>query len=917
MGGGDIGTKQDPNQTISALLEQLSKRNQVITALQEDLRRLGAEDEAKSAVASGHAGKDEAAERGRDGEVGSNGKLLAAGAGQPDDASQAPRAEEGRQYRVALASLLEQLSKRAQYISALREEVTKLEQELRATNQTLALKEAELRATNQTLALKEAELRATNQTLALKEAELRATNQTLALKQAELQVARSTMAIKDAELRKIKSSFGWRLLSRYGKVKYGYLLPVYRWLTGGERDAGDHISPSASPSVSPSASPSASPSTSEDSPRVDVLERVQPARKVDLICFPIIDWGFRFQRPQQLATQFASNGHRVFYLNTTFNGGSRLSVQLTQTAASMLSALDVKKGVAETLSPCIVSVDLPGPSDVNLYRHEIDSETLDVLSKGLTELRAGAGISEAVCLVQLPFWAPVAFEARRRWGWKVVYDCLDEHSGFSTNAPAMLNQEASIIDNADLVVASSEHLLNKINEAARNTLQLPNATDFDHFNSPRGERPLGHLARPIIGYYGAISDWFDVEMVRFAAASRPNWQFVLIGDTFGADVSSLREMPNVHMLGELPYAALPGYLHQFDVACIPFLLTPLTAATNPVKFYEYLSAGKPVVAVDLPDLRPYRDFYYPVRSKEDFVAQIEIALGEDTGEKRAARINFARSHTWRRRYDDLNTAFSKLFGKVAIIIVSYINLDYLKLCLESIWSKTSYPNFEVIVVDNGGRQEIVEYLRSEAVINKRLRVIFNSENLGFARANNIGIRAAVDSEYIVLLNDDTIVTNGWLGRMVGYLQDDRIGLIGPVTNWAGNEAKIDVDYSGIEGIDEFARRHVRERDGSSFDIKMLAMYCIGIRKSLLNEIGLLDEQFGIGMFEDDDFSLRVRKAGYRVVCAEDIFIHHWGKASFGKLDDSDYDRLFEENRRKFEEKWGQPWQPHRARGVLE
>jgi GT2 family glycosyltransferase len=71
------------------------------------------------------------------------------------------------------------------------------------------------------------------------------------------------------------------------------------------------------------------------------------------------------------------------------------------------------------------------------------------------------------------------------------------------------------------------------------------------------------------------------------------------------------------------------------------------------------------------------------------------------------------------------------------------------------------------------------------------------------------------------------------------------------------------------------------------------------------------------MFEDDDFSLRVRKAGYRVVCAEDIFIHHWGKASFGKLDDSDYDRLFEENRRKFEEKWGQPWQPHRARGVLE
>jgi len=114
-------------------------------------------------------------------------------------------------------------------------------------------------------------------------------------------------------------------------------------------------------------------------------------------------------------------------------------------------------------------------------------------------------------------------------------------------------------------------------------------------------------------------------------------------------------------------------------------------------------------------------------------------------------------------------------------------------------------------------------------------------------------------------------------------------------------------------MDEFADRYVREHSGQFFDISMLAMYCVGFRKSLLDKIGLLDEQFGVGMFEDDDFSLRVRQAWHSVICAEDIFVHHWGKASFSRLDKDKYDSLFEENKKKFEEKWGCKWQPHQYR----
>jgi GT2 family glycosyltransferase len=89
---------------------------------------------------------------------------------------------------------------------------------------------------------------------------------------------------------------------------------------------------------------------------------------------------------------------------------------------------------------------------------------------------------------------------------------------------------------------------------------------------------------------------------------------------------------------------------------------------------------------------------------------------------------------------------------------------------------------------------------------------------------------------------------------------------------------------------------------------MLAMYCVALRRAVYQEIGPLDEQFGVGMFEDDDFSLRVRKAGYRVICAEDVFIHHAGRSSFGRLSEAEYQKVFDENRRRFETKWNIQWQ---------
>ncbi len=256
-----------------------------------------------------------------------------------------------------------------------------------------------------------------------------------------------------------------------------------------------------------------------------------------------------------------------------------------------------------------------------------------------------------------------------------------------------------------------------------------------------------------------------------------------------------------------------------------------------------------------------------------------------------------------------------LYGRATIIIVTYRNLDKTRQTIKSVLEKTRYPNYEVLLVDNGGKPAIQQYARALAERFPGVaRYIFNASNLGFAGGNNVGLRVAEESDYIVLLNDDVIVTAGWLGGLIRSLDgDERIGLVGPVTNSCGNEARIAVDYTDVAQVDAFARRYTREHDGESFDIAVLAMYCLAMRQATCAELGELDERFRAGTFEDDDYAVRAHNAGYRVVCAEDVYVHHFGSSSFGKMTEEAQAQLFDTNRALFEQKWGVAWRPHKYR----
>jgi GT2 family glycosyltransferase len=242
----------------------------------------------------------------------------------------------------------------------------------------------------------------------------------------------------------------------------------------------------------------------------------------------------------------------------------------------------------------------------------------------------------------------------------------------------------------------------------------------------------------------------------------------------------------------------------------------------------------------------------------------------------------------------------------SIILVSYNNLEYLRLCLESIYEKTE--DFEVIVVDNASSDGTPDFLKAFGERHSNAQVILNTVNEGFARGNNLGIARAVGN-YIVLLNSDTVVTHGWLKKLIWHLRDPEVGIVGPVTNSSANESRIEVSYRDMQEMEAFARSYTQPRQGRSFEVRMFPFFCVAMRRAVVEELGSLDEQFGIGMFEDDDYAMRVKQRGYKIVCAEDAFVHHWGRVSFSKLDQTEYWRLFKKNRDKYEKKWNLEWIP--------
>jgi len=293
-------------------------------------------------------------------------------------------------------------------------------------------------------------------------------------------------------------------------------------------------------------------------------------------------------------------------------------------------------------------------------------------------------------------------------------------------------------------------------------------------------------------------------------------------------------------------------------------------------------------------------------------ADVRLSFGGVGGEGHVKRsVYLPATMPWPERWAAIDQAVRNSWPRASIVVLTHDNLAFSRMCLGSVLENTEYPNYELIVVDNGSSDGTVEELQSIAGRLPNIKVILNDFNVGFGPGNNQGLRAAT-GDILVLLNNDTIVPRGWLTRLGRHLEDPSLGIIGPATNRSCNEAQIDIPYQTYSEFQAVARSQAQRHDGERYLIRMPMMFCVAFRRDTYERLGPLDERYEIGMFEDEDYALRAKAEGLQVAWTPEVYVHHAYHASIGKLlPTGEYMRLVKLNQGRFEEKWGICWERHR------
>jgi glycosyltransferase involved in cell wall biosynthesis len=337
-----------------------------------------------------------------------------------------------------------------------------------------------------------------------------------------------------------------------------------------------------------------------------------------LLFMPSLSWrtneGQLFQRPQHLASALAKAGALVFYLETTIQKPSAAFEQ-------------IEPGLVICQAPLAAFWKLPAPWGVAMTWN-------------------------------LPF-------VRGFEGLNLIYDYVDDLTAFGGSQKILREEHVQALSQAKIVLATSRRLYEDALQSRPDTLLCPNGVEFEHFHTavstkdeaaiPSDMLALVQSGRKIAGYYGALARWFDYELLSQLAQERPEINFVLIGSDHDQTLSASKvlDLSNVTYLGVKPYAQLPGYLRCFSAAIIPFKLNEITHATSPLKLFEYMAGGKPVVITPMEETSRYPgvlvaataeefskklDLAFQLANSAPYVKQITLLAQQNTWAMRAGQI---------------------------------------------------------------------------------------------------------------------------------------------------------------------------------------------------------------------------------------------------------------------------------------
>lgn len=245
-----------------------------------------------------------------------------------------------------------------------------------------------------------------------------------------------------------------------------------------------------------------------------------------------------------------------------------------------------------------------------------------------------------------------------------VYYCVDDYAEFEgLDAGFIARSEDELVRRSDLVITTSELLFDAKRRFRDDTVMIRHGVDFDHF-AAAWRRPLevpediARIKQPIFGFFGLIHFWIDRELIARVARLRPDYAFVLIGDR-ATDTSAIDRLPNVHLLGRRPNSELPAYCAGFRAGLLPFTRTAMTRSVNPIKMYEYLAAGLPIISTPLPEAERFTGPVSMVNTAEEFAAACDDALASDYPGRREAISRSVANESWRSKVELISALVEK------------------------------------------------------------------------------------------------------------------------------------------------------------------------------------------------------------------------------------------------------------------
>jgi glycosyltransferase involved in cell wall biosynthesis len=266
------------------------------------------------------------------------------------------------------------------------------------------------------------------------------------------------------------------------------------------------------------------------------------------------------------------------------------------------------------------------------------------------------GIHRPITWFMIPHLSALAGQLGERLA---VYYCIDDYAALpDVNPEAVRAMDEELTRAADLVFVASDTLLESKRRLNPDTHVSPHGVDFEHFH--RAQDPAlpvpadtAALPHPVIGFFGLIERWIELDLVDYLAEQRPQWTFLMIGRV-AVPEEQLPRRPNIHFVGKRPYDQLPAYGKQFDVSIIPYHLTQQVLHANPIKLREYLAMGKPIVSVSTPEIDKYADVVRIARTREAFLAELDAALARpSTAEEVRRRMERVAVESWDARLEQV------------------------------------------------------------------------------------------------------------------------------------------------------------------------------------------------------------------------------------------------------------------------